>query len=174
MSATSPRPARPFASTCHERQLRRGRCYGHPVSQSTTSTIVIAAPAATVMDVIADVQAYPEWTPFTATEVLERDAQGRPSRAHFSLRSGGISDEQVMAYTWQPEAVTWTQVEGRLLRSLVGVYQVRPALDATCEVTYDLTAEPVLPMIGALRRRAEKVIVDTALKGLKERAESLA
>ena len=29
-------------------------------------------------------------------------------------------------------------------------------------------------MIGMLRRKAEKVIIDTALKGLKKRVESLA
>ena len=31
-----------------------------------------------------------------------------------------------------------------------------------------------IPMIGMLRRKAEKVIIDTALKGLKKRVESLA
>jgi hypothetical protein len=31
-----------------------------------------------------------------------------------------------------------------------------------------------IPMIGMLKRKAEKVIIDTALKGLKRRVESLA
>ena len=30
-----------------------------------------------------------------------------------------------------------------------------------------------IPMIGMLKRKAEKVIIDTALKGLKKRVESL-
>ena len=39
-------------------------------------------------------------------------------------------------------------------------------------VTYELTIGLRLPMLGMLKRRAEKTIIDTALKGLKSRAES--
>ena len=38
---------------------------------------------------------------------------------------------------------------------------------------YRLAVELGIPMIGMLRRKAEKVIIDTALKGLKNRVESL-
>ena len=41
------------------------------------------------------------------------------------------------------------------------------------EVTYRLAVEVSIPMIGMLRRKAEKVIIDTALKGLKKRVEAL-
>jgi len=150
----------------------RLRCYRQAVAQRTTSSIAVAASCQTVMAVIADVPAYPEWTPYTSAEVLESGPDGLPVRANFCLRSGAINDEQVMAYTWQPGSVTWEQVTGRLLRSLHGVYRLVEE-PTGCLVTYELMAEPAIPMIGALRRRAEKVIVDTALKGLKERAESL-
>jgi hypothetical protein len=39
-------------------------------------------------------------------------------------------------------------------------------------VTYSLAVDLNIPMIGMLRRKAEKVIIDTALKGLKRRVES--
>jgi hypothetical protein len=39
-------------------------------------------------------------------------------------------------------------------------------------VTYRLRVDVSIPMIGMLKRRAEKVIIDTALKGLKQRVES--
>jgi hypothetical protein len=42
------------------------------------------------------------------------------------------------------------------------------------EVTYRLAVDVAIPMIGMLKRKAEKVIIDTALKGLKRRVESLA
>ena len=42
------------------------------------------------------------------------------------------------------------------------------------EVTYRLAVDISIPMIGMLKRKAEKVIIDTALKGLKKRVESLA
>jgi hypothetical protein len=40
------------------------------------------------------------------------------------------------------------------------------------EVTYQLFVDVSIPMIGLLRRKAEKVVIDTALKGLKQRVES--
>jgi hypothetical protein len=38
-------------------------------------------------------------------------------------------------------------------------------------VTYELSVEVKMPMLGMLRRKAEKTIIDTALKELKKRAE---
>ena len=38
-------------------------------------------------------------------------------------------------------------------------------------VTYALAVDLTIPMIGLLRRKAEKVIIDTALNGLKRRVE---
>jgi hypothetical protein len=40
-------------------------------------------------------------------------------------------------------------------------------------VTYALSVDLAIPIIGMLRRKAEKVIIDTALKGLKRRVEAL-
>ena len=39
-------------------------------------------------------------------------------------------------------------------------------------MTYQLAVDLELPLLGMLKRKAEKVIVDTALKGLKHRVES--
>jgi hypothetical protein len=39
-------------------------------------------------------------------------------------------------------------------------------------VHYRLAVDVKIPMIGMIKRKAEKVIVDTALKGLKKRVES--
>jgi hypothetical protein len=40
------------------------------------------------------------------------------------------------------------------------------------ETTYELSVDIRIPMPGLLKRRAEKTIIDTALKGLKNRVES--
>ena len=40
------------------------------------------------------------------------------------------------------------------------------------ETTYELSVDLRIPMPGLLKRRAEKTIIDTALKGLKNRVES--
>jgi hypothetical protein len=59
-----------------------------------------------------------------------------------------------------------------MLKAMEGAYVLRPAGEGT-EVTYRLSVDLSIPMIGMLRRKAEKVIIDTALKGLKKRVESL-
>jgi hypothetical protein len=65
-------------------------------------------------------------------------------------------------------------VRASVLTALNGSY----ALVATnggqgTKVTYDLEVDVRIPMIGMLKRKAEKVIIDTALKELKKRVESM-
>ena len=40
------------------------------------------------------------------------------------------------------------------------------------EVVYDLTVELAIPMLGLFKRKAEKLIIDTALRGLKRHVEA--
>ena len=40
-------------------------------------------------------------------------------------------------------------------------------------MTYELTVDIAIPMLGLMKRKAEKIIIDTALKELKKRVESL-
>ena len=144
-----------------------------PVADRTESSIVVAAAPSDVMAVIADLEAYPEWSSdFREVEVLSTGADGRPEEARFVLESGPIRDEYSLRYTWDDDAaVAWTLgAAGTLLQAVDGEYVLTPDGEAT-EVTYRLTVDLKIPMIGMIKRKAEKVIVDTALKGLKKRAE---
>lgn len=126
------------------------------------------------MAVIADFPAYPEWAgQVKKSEVLETGADGRASRVRFVLDAGVISDEYVLGYDWDGDAgVSWRMVEaGKMLSGLTGSYRLTENGGGT-EVTYDLAVDLKVPMIGMIKRKAEKVIVDTALKGLKRRVES--
>ena len=60
-----------------------------------------------------------------------------------------------------------------MLKAMEGAYILDPRGDST-EVTYQLQVDLAIPMIGMLKRKGERVIIDTALKGLKRRVESLA
>ena len=53
----------------------------------------------------------------------------------------------------------------------MGSYTLDPSGSGT-DVTYRLTVELKVPMLGMFKRKAEKVIIDTALKGLKKRVEN--
>jgi ribosome-associated toxin RatA of RatAB toxin-antitoxin module len=144
------------------------------MAEQTTSSIVIDAPAAEVMAVIADFPAYPEWAQgMKKAEVVEEGEAGRADKVYFELEATPIKDAYTLAYVWKGDSsVTWELVEGRMLKAMEGAYVLQPSGDGT-EVTYRLSVDVSIPMIGMLRRKAEKVIIDTALKGLKKRVESL-
>jgi len=144
------------------------------MADQTTSSIVVDAPQAEVMAVIADFPAYPEWVQgMKHAEVVEQGADGRADRVHFELEATPIKDSYTLAYDWDgDDAVRWHLVEGKVLKTMEGAYELRPS-GAGTEVTYRLAVELNIPMIGMLRRKAEKIIIDTALKGLKKRVEAL-
>ena len=144
------------------------------MAEQTTSSIVIDAPEAEVMAVIADFPAYPEWAQgMKKAEVVEEGTDGRARQVHFELEAAPIKDSYTLVYDWKGDSsVTWELVEGRMLKAMEGAYVLRPS-GAGTEVTYRLSVDLSIPMIGMLRRKAEKVIIDTALKGLKKRVESL-
>ena len=147
------------------------------MAEQTTSSIVIAAEPADVMAVIADFDSYPQWAQgVKSAEVVKPGAGGRAEQVHFELDASPIKDSYTLSYDWEgDESVRWTLVEGKMLRAMDGAYELAAAGGGqTTEVTYRLAVDVSIPMIGMLRRKAEKVIIDTALKGLKKRVESQA
>ena len=138
-----------------------------------SDTITVKADPATIMGVIADFPAYPEWAgPVKRIEVVEEGPDGRAKRVQFHVEVMGIADSYVNEYTWDGDRrVDWTMVEGKSLKSQVGVYELKPSGDTT-EVLYDLTVEIGIPLPGLIRRRLQGKIVETALKDLKKRCEA--
>ena len=55
-------------------------------------------------------------------------------------------------------------------KSQRGSYRLEPGAGGTT-VTYTLAVELNIPLIGMFRRKAEKMIMDTALKELKRQVE---
>lgn len=142
--------------------------------EQTTSSIVIDASPEAVMAVIVDFEDYPSWVQgMKAVQVVESDADGRAARVHFELEAAPIKDSYTLAYDYvSGTTLRWHLTEGRMMRALDGSYDLVASGGGT-EVTYKLAVDVAIPMIGMLRRKAEKVIIDTALKGLKKRVESL-
>ncbi|MBU6531202.1 SRPBCC family protein [Streptomyces sp. NPDC057245] len=143
------------------------------MAEHTSSSITIDAAPADVMEVIADFARYPDWTgEVKEAEVLASDAEGRAEQVRLVMDAGAIKDDQTLAYTWTGEhEVSWTLVKSQMLRSLDGSYLLRPEGKGT-EVTYRLTVDVKIPMLGMIKRKAEKVIIDRALAGLKKRVET--
>jgi hypothetical protein len=104
--------------------------------------------------------------------VLSTHDDGRADQVAFVLDAAPIRDEYTLAYTWDGDArVTWRLVRATMLRSMEGAYILRSRAGST-EVTYELEVDLTIPMIGMLKRKAERVVIDAALKGLKQQVES--
>jgi ribosome-associated toxin RatA of RatAB toxin-antitoxin module len=144
------------------------------MADRTMSSIVIAADSGTVMGVIADFDRYPQWaTGVTSAVVVSTRPDGRAREVDFVLEAAPIKDEYTLVYEWNDDVeVTWTLARAKMLTSMEGAYRLRPRQGAT-DVTYELSVSLSIPMIGMLKRKAERVVIDTALKGLKQRVESL-
>jgi hypothetical protein len=143
------------------------------MADSTTQSISIAAEPEAIMSVIADFPAYPEWAnAVKSAEVVADGPDGRASQVSFTLDAGMFKDAYTLAYDWAEDglSVSWDLVKGQIQKAQQGSYALAPAGTATT-VTYTLSVELNIPMIGMLRRKAEKIIIDTALKELKRRVE---
>jgi ribosome-associated toxin RatA of RatAB toxin-antitoxin module len=143
------------------------------VADQASSSITIAADPAAVLDVIRDVEAYPDWTGGIAKAVvLEPGAKG-PKKVAFSMSQSGLSDEYTLVYDWQDDGVEWALAEpSKLQKSQKGSYRLSGSGGST-QVTYLLTMDIKVPMSGLMKRKAAKMIIDSALKELKKRVESL-
>jgi polyketide cyclase/dehydrase/lipid transport protein len=143
------------------------------MADRTRSSAVINAPRAAVMAVIADFPAYPEWAgAVRSADVTEPGQDGRARQVRFVLDAGVIRDSYELVYDWTDDTrVSWQLAkQTTVLSELTGSYLLTD-LDTATEVTYELTVGVRIPMIGMLKRRAEKLIIDTALRGLKKRVE---
>lgn len=149
------------------------------MTDSTSSSIHISAEPGAVLDVVADFEAYPEWADQVKTvTILSEDGDGWADQVEYVLDAGAVKDTYVLEYDWDGIAedgsgtVSWHLVRAGVLKALDGTYILTPK-DGGTEVDYALAVDVKIPMIGMLKRKAEKLIIDTALKELKKRVESL-
>lgn len=144
------------------------------MADRTSSSITVDAVTADVMAVIADFPRYPEWADgIKEATVVAADGDGRAAEVRFTLDAGVVRDTYSLAYTWTgDDAVEWDLAQpGTVVSGMSGSYHLSSDGTGT-RVVYALSVDVKIPMPGLLRRKAEKTIIGTALKGLKNRAES--
>lgn len=147
------------------------------MADRTASTTQIDASPGEVVAVIADFDAYPQWVDAVkVAQVRSKGPGGRAARVAFVLDAGAIKDSYELDYTWDVTAggtgrVRWTlPAPGKLVKALDGSYTLAAA-DGGTRVTYELTVDITIPMLGVLKRKAEKSIIETALTELRKRVE---
>ncbi|MDX6268668.1 MAG: hypothetical protein QOD70_3408 [Frankiales bacterium] len=140
------------------------------MADQASSSITIDATPDRVLEVIRDVEKYPEWTGGITKAVV---VEPGPAKVAFTMNQSGMSDEYTLDYDWKADGVSWTMAgPSKMMKSQKGSYQLSSKGEAT-DVTYLLTLELKIPMIGLMKRKAEKMIIDSALKELKKRVEAL-
>lgn len=135
---------------------------------SETREFVIEASPQEILDVIADLDALPEWSSaHQSVEVVETGDDGRPKVAKMTVKTGGITDEQMVAYTWGADRVSWTLLSSTQQRAQDGSYTLTADGDRT-RLTFDLTVDPIAPVPGFLLKRIIKSSLETATEGLRK------
>ncbi len=135
---------------------------------SESREVVVEATPAEILDVIADVEGTPTWSPqYQSSEVIDRYDDGRPKRAKMVIKAAGLTDTQVIEYTWTDMSVSWTLVSAGQLKAQDAKYTLTADGDKT-KVRFDMTVDPSVPIPGFLLKRTIKGGMETATDGLRK------
>ena len=147
------------------------------MTDTSTQSIVVDAPPDQIAAVICDFPRYPEWVSVVKSlEVVEEYEDGYASQVLFELDAFGVADEYTLQYEYAEDLsrIEWSLLApSKMQRVQNGSYDIVGNDDDSCTVTYTLSVELAIGMLGMFKRKAEKVIMDSALKELKRRVESL-
>ncbi len=146
------------------------------MAETSTQSIVITAPPDAVTAVICDFPRYPEWVSAAKrVDVVEEYEDGYASQVEFEIDAGVFTDEYTLQYEYAEDLsrIEWHLVRpSKMQRTQVGAYDITDNGDGTSTVTYTLEVELGIGMLGMFKRKAERVIMETALTELKRRVES--
>lgn len=135
------------------------------------ASIEINADADEIIDVVTDIEAYPDWMPaFKEARVVERDDEGRPHLAEFVVDARIKTVHYTLEYDYPENGIAWENIEGDV-KQIKGSYTFESSGDKT-KVTYAYEIDAGFAVPGFLRRQGVKMMVSGALNDLKRRAES--
>lgn len=138
------------------------------MATSDSREVVIEATPQEILDVVADVEATPSWSPqYQRAEILESYDDGRPKQVKMTVKAAGLTDEQVIEYTWSENKVSWTLVSAGQLKAQDASYTLTPDGDKT-KVRFGITIDLSVPLPGFILKRTMKGGVETATEGLRK------
>ncbi|HNP58307.1 MAG TPA: SRPBCC family protein [Gordonia sp. (in: high G+C Gram-positive bacteria)] len=144
------------------------------MADHTAQSIVISADPDVIMAVIADFDHYPDWVSAAReARIIETRPDGRAAKVQFELDAGVLKDTYVLEYDWAEDglSVGWDLVSSDLQQQQRGRYTLVAQAPGSTKVAYELMVDLRVPVIGQLKRRAEKAIISSALHELKKRVE---
>jgi len=135
-------------------------------AESGSESIDIQATPEAIFQVMTDIDSFPKWMDeFKEATVIDRDDQGRPSRASFELDAKIKTVRYVLAYSYPEGGLAWESEPGGDVKLIKGSYLMSPApsrADATT-VTYNFEIDPGFPVPSFIRRQAVKMIVSRSI-----------
>ena len=130
--------------------------------------VVIEATPEEILAVIADVETAPSWSPqYQSAEVVDTYDDGRPRTVKMKIKAAGLTDEQVVEYSWADNEASWTLVKAGQLRSQDAKYTLTPEGDKT-RLRFDLSIDLSVPLPGFVVKRTIKGAMETATDGLRK------
>ena len=145
------------------------------MSDSSSSTISIDAPLASVTEALFALEKYPEWSnSIKSAEAMARDDQGRITKVKMSIDAGMMKDRVILDYDWSgaPTHLSFSLDDADLLTGMDGSYTIKGIDEDTTEVTYELAVSLSMPIPAMMRQKAEKATIDAALAQLKATLEA--
>jgi ribosome-associated toxin RatA of RatAB toxin-antitoxin module len=143
------------------------------MADRVNESIVLAADRDAVLGVITDFASYPDWQPqMQEAEVLERDDQGRATTVRYKFKGQMFTANYTLAYTYDDAGLSFTAIDGDILKTLDGRYTLVEEAPGKTHVTYELEASPAIKIPAVLRRQGAKRMIDDLFTGLQERLEA--
>ena len=90
-----------------------------------------------------------------------------PGQVKLKLKTMGISDEQVVQYSWTDNSAGWTLVSSSQLKAQDAKYTLTPDGDKT-KVKFEITVDLAVPVPGFVLKRALKGGLESATDGLRK------
>ena len=132
--------------------------------------VVFEAPPEAILDALADIETVPSWsTLHKRAEVLDRYPDGRPHHVKATLKIMGITDKEVLEYSWGDRWLVWDAHETLQQRGQHGEYNLTPEGDDKTRVRFDIIMDLAAPVPEFIIKRAKKIVLDVATESLRKR-----
>jgi ribosome-associated toxin RatA of RatAB toxin-antitoxin module len=154
------------------------RCRGAPGYASPmpvlSKTVEVSADAASIMAIVADFEAYPQWNDeIKGLWVLARYDDGRPSQLRLDTEVQGVAGTYIQA-VYYPGAnqIQTVMQQGDLFAKQEQLFSV-VEIGASSLLTVDIDVEPSMPVPASMVKSMLNNVLDHLAENLKQRAEQL-
>jgi ribosome-associated toxin RatA of RatAB toxin-antitoxin module len=144
-----------------------------------TDSVVVDTSVEAIMDALLDFESYPEWmSGIVEITVLKRDKKKRGTQVGYVIDAMVIKPKYTLSYAYKENRIEIGYVEGDL-EDCNSWYEFEPLDEDRTEVTYHYEVSYSIPkalrnpMTKRLLKTVDKRVMNSALKDLKKRAESL-